>query len=282
MIFSTLDGGLGNLMFQYAFGLAIEHRLKCEVRFVSTSPTTPEILNVFNLDRKIRSAPPPLTHLIAGKLRKMLTGVPRILEEASLAFEPGLIDLIRDGQQMVGYVQSPHYWQGLESDVRRQFSFKRPLSAFTEALGAQIQSDLSISIHVRRGDYLALTHTHHVLGTDYYERAVTHMEDVFGHKATYYVFSNDLDWAADNLPVPRERMHLVRNPSSGLDFEDLYLMTRCRHHIIANSSFSWWGAFLAEQQNQFVAAPARWFTPSELNQYVAPSLYLPHWSVFTS
>jgi hypothetical protein len=59
-------------------------------------------------------------------------------------------------------------------------------------------------------------------------------------------------------------------------------MTRCHHHIIANSSFSWWGAFLAEQQNQFVAAPARWFTPSELNQYVAPSLYLPHWSVFTS
>jgi len=278
----TLDGGLGNLMFQYAFALIIEHEMNCEVRFVGSSPTAPKLLNVFALDREIRSGFPSLTHLIAGKLRKLLTGIPRVLEEASLAYEPGLMMRIRDGQQVVGYFQSHHYWAGLESKIRQQFTFKRPLSAFTEALGVQIQSELSVSIHVRRGDYLALTLTHHVLGTDYYERAVAHMEEVTGRKASYYIFSNDLDWAADHLPVPRERMHLVRNPTPGLDFEDLFLMTRCRHHIIANSSFSWWGAFLAEQQDQTVAAPARWFTPDELNQYVAPSLYLPHWSVFTS
>lgn len=282
MIWITLDGGSGNLMFQYAFALSVERTLNCEVRFVSGSPTTPEILNVFTLDREIRSAPPPITHLIAGKLRKMLTGIPRVVEEASLAFEPGLLKRIRDGQQVVGYFQSHLYWEDLESEVRQQFTFRRPLSAFTEALGAQIQADLSVSIHVRRGDYLALTHTHHVLGIDYYERAVAHMEEVFERKASYYVFSNDLDWAADHLPVPRERMHLVRNPSSGLDHEDLYLMTRCRHHIIANSSFSWWGAYLANQEDQYVSAPARWFTPSELNQHVASSLYLPHWKVFAS
>lgn len=282
MIYMTLDGGLGNLMFQYAFALTIEHEMNCEVRFVGSSPTAPELLNVFALDREICSGFPSLTHLIAGKLRKLLTGIPRVLEEASLSYEPGLMMRIRDGQQVVGYFQSHHYWAGLESEIRQQFTFKRPLSAFTETLGVQIQSELSVSLHVRRGDYLALTHTHHVLGTDYYDRAVAHMEEVTGRKATYYIFSNDLDWAADHLPVPRERMHLVRNPSPGLDFEDLFLMTCCRHHIIANSSFSWWGAFLAEQKGQTVAAPARWFTPDKLNQHVAPSLYLPHWSIFTS
>lgn len=282
MIYITLDGGLGNLMFQYAFGLSIQQTLDCEIRCISAVPTTPELLNVFGLNRVIRSGTPPLRHLITGKLRKVLTGIPRVVEEESLAFEPGLLGRIREGQQVVGYFQSPHYWRGLESEVRKQFTFRRPLSEFTEVLGGQIQSDLSVSIHVRRGDYLALSHTHHVLGIDYYERAVAHMEEVFERKASYYVFSNDLDWAADHLPVPRDRMHLVRNPAENLDFEDLFLMTQCRHHIIANSSFSWWGAYLANQEDQYVSAPARWFTPDKLNQHVAPSLYLPHWKVFAS
>lgn len=282
MVYITLDGGLGNLMFQYAFATAVECRRKRPVKFVGTHPTIPESLNVFQGNRDFKRCRPPFSHLLAGKARKLLTGVPRLQEEASLAYDPGLMERIREGQQVIGYFQSPHYWRGMESEIRQQFTFKRPVSPFTERLAQQINSSLSISLHVRRGDYLALTHTHHVLGIDYYERAVTHLENKFASKATYYVFSNDLDWAEAHLPVPRDRMHLVRNPAENLDFEDLFLMTQCRHHIIANSSFSWWGAYLADQEGQEVVAPARWFTPDELNQYVPASLYLPHWIVLPS
>ncbi|WP_397384155.1 alpha-1,2-fucosyltransferase [Prosthecobacter sp.] len=278
----TLDGGLGNMMFQYAFALEIERQKNCRVRFVSSKPTVSEEMNVFSLEQKIKSCAPPISHLIAGKIRKTLTGEPRIIEETSFAYDPTFISRVRDNRQVVGYFQSPKYWAEIEAEVKRHLMFDASLSDFTNKIEAEISKTLAVAVHVRRGDYLKLSHTHHVLGTDYYRQAIAFMEERTSKQAVYFVFSNDLDWAEKHLPIPERRMRIVRNPAQGLDFEDLYLMTKCRHHIIANSSFSWWGAFLAAREGQQVAAPLRWFTPLDKNQDVAASLYQQNWSLFPS
>lgn len=105
------------------------------------------------------------------------------------------------------------------------------------------------------------------------------MERETGHQARFFVFSDDPDWADAALRIPADRKCLVRNPEKGLDHEDLYLMTQCRHHIIANSSFSWWGAFLARHPDQNVAVPSRWFTPDDMNSHVSGNLYQVGWEV---
>lgn len=282
MIYMTLDGGLGNMMFQYAFALEIARLKNCRVGFVCSKPTVAEEMNVFALEQKIHSRPPPVSHLVAGKIRKIFSGVPRINEESSWAHDPSFLSSVKNGQQVVGYFQSPKYWHSIVAEVKRQLTFAGGLTDFTHGMEAEISKTLAVAIHVRRGDYLRLNHTHHVLGTDYYSQAIAFMEERTSKQAKYFVFSNDLDWAEKHLPIPDGRMRIVRNPAEGLDFEDLYLMTKCRHHIIANSSFSWWGAFLASNEDQQVAVPARWFTPLDLNQKVAANLYQHNWSVFSS
>jgi len=278
----TLDGGLGNMMFQYAFALEIERIKKCKVGFVNSKPTVSENMNVFTLKQKIKSRPPPISHLITGKIRKIMTGAPRLIEESTWAHESAFVSRVNDGQQVVGYFQSPKYWHNIEAEIRRQFMFDGPFSDFTNSVETEITKNLAVAVHVRRGDYLKLSHTHHVLGTDYYSHAIAFMEERTKNQAVYFVFSNDLDWAEKHLPIPNQRKRIVRNLSEGRDFEDLYLMTKCQHHIIANSSFSWWGAFLASGEGQQVAAPARWFTPPDLNESVANNLYQQNWSVFPS
>lgn len=282
MIYMTLGGGLGNRMFQYSFALEIERQLNCRVGFISAKPSVTEEMNVFALEQKIKVCTPPLSHLIAGKIRKILTGMPRIIEEPSWAYDPTFISRVRDGQQVVGYFQSPKYWLGIEAEVKRHLMFDGPLSDFTNGIEAEISKSLAVAVHVRRGDYLKLNHTHHVLDTDYYGRAIAFMEELTNKQAVYFVFSNDPDWAEKHLPIPYPRMRIIRNPAEGLDFEDLYLMTKCRHHIIANSSFSWWGAFLAHREGQQVAAPSRWLTPVDMNQSIAANLHQQNWNIFPS
>lgn len=277
--YMTLDGGLGNLMFEYAFGL----RLECEhgesISFVNSTLTRPESLHVFRIDRQFRFRNVPWIHKVAGKLRRIVTGIPRTIEEPSWAYDPDFIGRIRRGQQVVGFFQSPRYWPDLEQEVRRQFTFREGLSSFAWETARKIASGDSVALHVRRGDYLKLTHTHHVLTPSYYERAIDYMERETGHQARFFVFSDDLDWADAALRIPADRKCLVRNPEKGLDHEDLYLMTQCRHHIIANSSFSWWGAFLARHPDQNVAVPSRWFTPDDMNSHVSGNLYQVGWEV---
>jgi hypothetical protein len=119
----------------------------------------------------------------------------------------------------------------------------------------------SVSLHVRRGDYVTDPSAAAVHGTcdlGYYRSAVEHVARATGAQPVLFVFSDDPDWVAANLDLPQE-MHLVRNNDASTNYEDLRLMSACRHHVIANSSFSWWGAWLDPRSDAITVAPRRWF-----------------------
>jgi hypothetical protein len=148
-------------------------------------------------------------------------------------------------------------------------------------LVARMRSANSLSLHVRRGDYVTSTAAnafHGVLGLDYYERAVRHVQERVTDLEAF-VFSDDLAWCQSELVHLGLPLTLVDVNRGADSWKDLFLMAECRHSIIANSSFSWWGAWLGDggvEPDRMVVAPRQWFAGAE----VAPAdLYPPHWSV---
>jgi hypothetical protein len=147
-----------------------------------------------------------------------------------------------------GYWQSEKYFKGAEQIIRNELS---PTKEIAEKLKSPIHAAQNfISLHIRRTDYLKFSAIHPVLPVEYYERAV----EAIGKYDYILVFSDDIEWCRDNLRF--ERMIFSEHRK---EVEDLWLMSLCTHHIIANSSFSWWGAWLNNNPLKKVVAPARWF-----------------------
>ena len=121
----------------------------------------------------------------------------------------------------------------------------------------------TVSIHIRRDDYVSNDAANKLMGLlplTYYEKAIKILEDRF-HRLSIFVFSDDIDWVKNNLKVPEREMQKIFfvEGDNHEDYEDMYLMSRCRHHIIANSTFSWWGAWLGEIEDSVIIAPINWF-----------------------
>ena len=140
-------------------------------------------------------------------------------------------------------------------------------------------SRLPISVHVRRGDYLkpGTLEYHGILDQPYYREALARLKAGAGEGAELFVFSDDAVAAEQVLNfVPKSRLVHVRG-DQGRPWEDMALMARCRHHVIANSSFSWWGAWLSRSPDKIVVAPRAWFAPAELKKLSTADLYPPGW-----
>jgi hypothetical protein len=183
---------------------------------------------------------------------------------------------IPDGVFLSGYWQSEKYFSDAIGVIRDTFAFRRPPSGLNNSLATQIaaQNATAISLHVRRGDYVhkaAVSQTHGSCSLSYYDAAVRHMAS---HVKTphFYVFSDDTDWVRANLNMPFPHVFVEHNRGSA-SYEDMRLMSLCRHHIIANSSFSWWGAWLNADPEKIVVAPDKWFN----NENVVEDLFLSDW-----
>jgi hypothetical protein len=161
---------------------------------------------------------------------------------------------------LVGYWQSEQYFKDIESLLRREFTFKTAPDAKNAHPVALIQSVQAVSVHIRRGDYVANPHTHEFHGSvslEYYHIAA----DKIAQAVTdphFFVFSDEPEWAQEHLKLNYPTTFMAVS-GQGKDYEDLRLMSLCKHHIIANSSFSWWGAWLSINPNKVVFAPTRWF-----------------------
>ena len=142
--------------------------------------------------------------------------------------------------------------------IRSDVTLKSAFSPDAERLAAEIGSARTpVSVHVRRGDYVTNPHAaryHGMPGVDYYERALSEISAA-EPDAHFFVFSDDPSWVRDNLTFG-QRLTVV---DPGRDAEDLILLSRCHHHIVSNSSFSWWGAWLSTATGKHVIAPARWY-----------------------
>lgn len=158
-----------------------------------------------------------------------------------------------------GYWQSEHFFDNVKAQVKTLFQFPALESPQAQALRVQIADcEQSVAVHIRRGDYVGHA-LHDICGQDYYLQAMQRMSKEHPD-ATYFIFSDDIDDCRSFLP---DTCHFVEGTVS--DIEDLHLMSLCKHNILSNSSYSWWGAWLGEQNDSCVITPNRWFNDEALN-----------------
>ncbi len=167
---------------------------------------------------------------------------------------------VADGTRLGGYMQSEQYFNQYESEIRELFTFKeRVVEQARKSIFYKIlrSCENSVSIHVRRGDYVQLADFHPPCSAEYYKAAID-MWDGEGIKPHFFIFSDDPQYCRQ-LFWGRTDVTIVQGLSAE---EDLFLMSKCNHNIIANSSFSWWGAWLNPLANKMVVAPTKWFGPA--------------------
>lgn len=173
--------------------------------------------------------------------------------ETDFNYNPS-IEGIPDGTDLFGYFQNEKYFLHAREELLGILKFQeRHVDAANKFL-AQMKEEDMISIHIRRGDYVHLSDFHPLCTLDYYNKAIEHLS---GSGASFLIFSDDIQWAKENIKTPNSIFVDIKNP-----YVELYLMSQCKHHVIANSSFSWWGAWLSEKEGQTVIAPSKWFGES--------------------
>jgi hypothetical protein len=276
MIVAGLKGGLGNQMFQYAAGYRLAHDLKMPFRTDTRTladKTRPYALNGFCIEglplteeeQKTVKRPPRLPARLA-RFAGILRYFPHrkslaFVQEKHFHFNPSVLK-ISSPSYLDGYWQTEKYFASVLDLIRRQFQLVEPMRATRSVIAGLIKEKgaSSISVHVRRGDYVTSPTTNAFHGTctpEWYERTMRLLSESV-ENPHFFVFSDDPEWSRAHLPSLWP-MSFIEPQTDKRDFEDMHLMALCRHHIIANSSFSWWGAWLNSAQDKRVIAPAKWF-----------------------
>jgi Glycosyl transferase family 11 len=265
-------GGLGNQMFQYATARAVAQRngasLLLDWRAFDAYTLRRPGLHRWNIDAQTAAHTQLRRHpRWAIDLSRRVRPLGRVLGchvEKSLAFDPHVMRL-KAPVHLSGYFQSERYFAEIRHLLMNQFSPRLPLSSAHRAMAEAAAASPSISVHVRRGDYVSEARNLAVHGScsvAYYARAIEMLQSRYG-PATCYFFSDDLDWVREHLPRPAQSVYVEGNADA--PEVDIHLMAACRHHVCANSSFSWWGAWLGWHPDKCVVAPARWFAAEELD-----------------
>lgn len=232
-----------------------------DVSALHLNPDRPLGLRSFMLN--LRLAPGLYHHKLVRRIWSPLTRIGmtfmEIVREQGIDYSPISVAKPDRPVLIVGYWQSNKYFHDAEEIIRRDFEFKTPHETTNPELSRALQHPNSVAVHVRRGDYVSNPQAavvHGTCGIDYYIEAA-HLLRQRCPNAVFFVFSDDLPWARANLRF-LEPCHFVmgdtREPA-----RDLHLMTMAQNFIIANSSFSWWGAWLGRAPNKVVIAPRRWF-----------------------
>ncbi len=288
MVTVFLRGGLGNQMFQYAFGLNLAKRNDADLvldtvhlsdRFPRRNFTyrTFDLPMVFTLEprltplsRAANTVPLPGVwlglDLLGMAVRERFLNQRVVYENERQGFD--FVALQAKGNIILyGRWQSEKYFKDIESDVRAAFTFRRALSGPAAAIAKEISSSNSVSLHIRRGDYAAFKNVEKVMGkTDigYYARAASYVAGKV--KAPhFYIFSDDIAWCREHIKLPYDATYLDDASAGPRGAFHLELMSFCRHNIIANSTFSWWGAWLNQNPGKIVVAPKRWVADPKID-----------------
>lgn len=280
MIITRIIGGLGNQMFQYAAGRALSLKNSTDLALDISEFENYELHQGFELQRIFGS---PFVIASEEDIRMVLgwqspAGIRRILSRRSFAsfirrrlvvephfnYWPGIHELSKNCY-LSGYWQSEKYFAIFASQIREDFTFRHPFEEQNAELAEKILQVNAISLHIRRGDYANnpnTTATHGLCSLDYYRESLQYIVERV-ENPQFFIFSDDITWAKINLKIEFPHIYVQHNCGTE-SYNDMRLMSLCRHHIIANSSFSWWGAWLNQSAEKIVIAPRKWFS-SQLN-----------------
>jgi len=243
IIYIKIKGGLGNQLFQYAYGRSLElsgKKVIFDISFFNGHKNDIDTarnfkLNYFNISQTTQFSNIYKKEHILYKIYKKIFHVE-------------------------SFFQNEKYFKHIQDSIRHEYTLKNPLTQEAELWKRDIlEKEHSVSLHVRRGDYVQDRQTSLYHGTcdiAYYTRAVSLLSNTF-QKLHIYVFSDDIEWARNNIDYPEHTISYVSSVKIP-DYEELYLMSLCTHNIIANSTFSWWGAWLGTQTNKMIIAPTQW------------------------
>jgi len=255
VVSTRLMGGLGNMMFQIATAHSVSIRdnkeMMCDIRDIQM-PHKPYTLYTNNILRNV-------------KFSNDLTNLNHMGEGG---FHYCQIPNIDGNVKLVGHFQSEKYFIDHRNELLELFEIDNETNTrLLEKYGDILNKD-TCSIHIRRGDYLGLQNHHPIQPIEYYQRAI----QIVGKEKHFLVFSDDIEWCKENFDFLPSKTFISGNH----DYEDLYLMSMCQNNIIANSTFSWWGAWLNKNENKQVIIPSKWFgiSNSHLN---TNDLYCDKW-----
>lgn len=281
----SIRGGLGNQMFQYAFAIALQQKYPDEkvlldtqlyrFPFVKTFKGNNFYHNGFEINDVFPKALIPIasftevarvSHYIPNYI--LNRALRRILPHRKTEFfqDPGdaymynsnILDM-PDISFYEGYWFSPMFYDFCKMKIWKEFEFQPFKTKENQLLAEELNKENSVTIHIRRGDYLNVPHLNNICTLDYYRRAIVEAKKMI-ENPVFFVFSNDIEWCKENLKevIGENMAHYVNNNRGRESYRDMQLMSLARCNILANSSFSWWGAYLNQREDHIVFAPQKW------------------------
>jgi Glycosyl transferase family 11 len=274
MIIVKLKGGLGNQMFQYAVGrhLAEVHNaeLKMDISAYDYDGPIEYALEPFNVQEsfatqnEVKKLTEAKQNSFANRLHNMLHRHQKkphsFIQWNKIGYNPNILKL-SDGVYLEGYWQSEKYFVDIKHIIRNEFAIKETQTGKNREIAEHIMSSESVSLHVRRGDYVdsqSVGNNQDPCSLDYYYSCIDNILQKVNNPV-FFVFSDDIQWCRDSLKLSDTAVYVDHNDFDK-GYEDMRLMSQCRHNIIANSTFSWWAAWLNNNENKIILAPKKWFT----------------------
>lgn len=268
MIITKLQGGLGNQLFQYAAGRSLSHKLgtslKLDIEFYKKySAKRPYCLDDFAISSEIANEDEIKkikNDTIFNKLKQIILGWKNrsvIIDHDEHKFFSDVSD-IQKNTYLEGFWQSEKYFEDIKDVIRKEFVLVKPLSDTANASLESINKNNSVSIHIRRGDYVVPRYKKifYECTPEYYQNAISLISERV-HNPHFFVFSDDIKWSKENLKIQQPVTFVSQ--AGTLDYEELVIMSKCKNNIIANSTFSWWGAWLNQNADKIVIAPKKWY-----------------------
>ena len=268
MVILELSGGLGNQMFQFALYKKLQsigRNVVFDLSHYDCEGTRQLELQLFDGIKHGNILTISNMDYIRRVKRYLINKLNRVYQDKIGIFQPEIYDM--DWVRLVGYWQNEKYFADIREDILKSFSFDRnTVGDYNNRLAQEMENRTSVSLHVRRGDYLDPRYSHaynNICTVDYYKKAVKYINDNVGNPY-FYIFSDDLEWVKDNISLLMgsnnvdDRVTFVDGNRGENSYLDMFLMSQCRHHIIANSTFSWWGAWLGTNEDKIVVSPSRW------------------------
>ncbi|MEI9912654.1 MAG: alpha-1,2-fucosyltransferase [Bacteroidota bacterium] len=283
MVILVLKDGLGNQLFQYAAARCLADKLKTDVGLDTSSfkfnPLREYSLHHFCIKERLLAGYERRFIRIKKRVKKVLKklGLPGkefSYYQKGFHFDPGFFTL-KNNVCIEGYWQSEKYFLPVSQIIREEFVVKPKPDEQNALILSKIKSVEAVSLHVRRGDYVAdpqVNAIHGVCSLSYYQRAISYIKQKVKNPH-FFIFSDDMEWVKENLVIEDSPVEYMTH-NANKDYEDLRLMYSCRYNITANSSFSWWGAWLNSHEEKIVVAPGNWVKERYHNPDLLPDSWV--------